>query len=120
MIMFVCWSILDFQMQAEKAREFHSNVVEQVQSTYANPNILQDCVDKANEVTYTDAEGTEHHMYTLTFEDATIDGEMPTVLVRLKYQTVSPIINLFGDEAEKYGTGIIEGYATSSGLVELP
>lgn len=116
LMMFLAWSCITFQMQVSKAQEFHAECIEQIQASAGDLAVLQECADKAAEVTYTDRDGVVHPLYEISYADATVYEELPTVMVKLNYTIVSPILTVFGSEADYMRSGEVQGYATATNI----
>ena len=67
LLVFVPISIILSQMQINAARDFHSAVIDRIQSSYYSQTVIDSCVEKAN------------------------DND---VLVNLQYDIVVPLVNI--------------------------
>lgn len=91
-------SIISSNNQMATARDYYNVVVNRIEDSNCNQEVIDDCRDEA------DKRG-----YELKIEDMTVNEEQPSRLVILKYSITLPIFSLFGDELKK--ESIIEGYA---------
>ena len=91
-------SIISSNNQMATARDYYNVVVNRIEDSNCNQEVIDDCRDEA------DKRG-----YELKIEDMTVNEEQPSRLVILKYSITLPIFSLFGEELKK--KSIIEGYA---------
>lgn len=91
-------SIISSNNQMAKARDFYNVVVNRVEDSNCNQNIIEECKEEA-----------EKNGYELIVEDLTVYAEQPSKLITLKYSVSLPVFQLFGEKIEK--EAMIEGYA---------
>lgn len=93
LITLVSSCLISFQLQVTTARNFHTNCVNRIQSSYYNTAVTNECIQKAAD-----------NGYTLTVEDVSIYPDRKDVLVTLDYKAVMPFLGV-----EKEGS--IESFA---------
>jgi c-di-GMP-related signal transduction protein len=91
-------SIISSNNQVSDARDFYNVVVNRIEDSNCNNQVIEQCQSEAKE-----------KGYELNVEDLTIYNEQPSRFVTLKYSVVIPVFSLFGDEYNKQG--VVEGYA---------
>ena len=92
LMIFVLISIILSQMQINAARDFHSAVIDRIQSSYYSQTVIDSCVEKAND-----------NGYVLDIRDVTVYQDRKDVLVNLQYDIVIPLINIhFTEEIPGY------------------
>jgi hypothetical protein len=91
-------SIISSNNQTAEARDFYNVVVNRIEDSNCNSQIIAECKEEA-----------ESNGYDLTVQNITIYEENPSMLVQLKYSVIFPVFQLFGNNYEKQA--VIEGYA---------
>lgn len=91
-------SIISGNNQSCDARNFYNVVVNRIEDSNCNYQIIEQCVSEAKD-----------KGYNLSVEDLTIYAEQPSRLVKMQYKVLLPIFSMFGDKFEKQA--VIEGYA---------
>lgn len=91
-------SIISSNNQVSDARDFYNVVVNRIEDSNCNDDVMQQCISEADE-----------KGYSLNIEDLTIYSEQPSKFVTLKYSVTIPVFRLFGEAFHKQG--VIEGYA---------
>ena len=82
-VYYVPISIILSQMQINAARDFHSAVIDRIQSSYYSQTVIDSCVEKAND-----------NGYVLDIRDVTVYQDRKDVLVNLQYDIVVPLVNI--------------------------
>ena len=85
--------LITFQMQVSGARNFHANCIARIQASYYNPDVIDECKDKA-----------EERGYELTVTDVSIYEDRKDVLVKLDYTASMLFLGIEQDAS-------IEGFA---------
>jgi hypothetical protein len=91
-------SIMHGNNQISEARDFYNVVVNRIEDSNGNRNVIKDCIQEA-----------EKHGYVLSVTDVTMYEDNPSKLVSMKYGITIPIYEIFGGEYEK--KAVIQGYA---------
>lgn len=91
-------SIISSNNQVCDARDFYNVVINRIEDSNCNHEVIGQCVEEAQE-----------KGYQLKVEDLTIYNEQPSRLVKLEYNVTIPVFHLFGEKFNKQG--VIEGYA---------
>lgn len=91
-------SVISSNNQTSDARDFYNVVVNRIEDSNCNDDVISDCIKEA-----------EEHSYELTVEDVTIYDESPSRMVVMKYYIHLPIYEMFGKKYEKQA--VIQGYA---------
>lgn len=91
-------SIISSNNQVCDARDFYNVVVNRIEDSNCNNEVIEQCIEEAKE-----------KGYRLKVEDLTIYNEQPSRFVQLEYGVVIPVFHLFGEKFNKQG--VIEGYA---------
>ncbi|MFQ9514753.1 MAG: hypothetical protein ACLRZ9_02890 [Eubacterium sp.] len=91
-------SIISSDNQNADARNFYNVVVNRIEDSNCNLQIIEACIKEA-----------ESNGYELSVEDVTVYAEHPSRLVTMKYSIRFPVFGLFGNDYEKQA--VIEGYA---------
>lgn len=90
--------IISSNNQVCDARDFYNVVVNRIEDSNCNNEVINQCVGEAKE-----------KGYDLKVEDLTIYNEQPSKFVKLEYCVMIPVFELFGEKFNKQG--VIEGYA---------
>lgn len=91
-------STISSNNQISDARDFYNVVINRIEDSNCNENVIKDCIKEAFE-----------KGYDLSVQDLTIYEEHPSRLVVMGYSVILPVFSLFGDDYEK--EAVIEGYA---------
>ncbi|MCI9126357.1 MAG: hypothetical protein HFG28_04090 [Eubacterium sp.] len=91
-------SIISSNNQVCDARDFYNVVVNRIEDSNCNNEVVIQCTEEAKE-----------KGYDLTVKDLTIYSEQPSKFIKLEYQVVIPVFQLLGEKFNKQG--VIEGYA---------
>ena len=76
-------SLIAFELQITAARNFHTNCMNRIQSSYHNEEVITDCQNKAS------AAG-----YTLNYKDVTVYGDRKSATVELEYTAIMPLLDV--------------------------
>lgn len=91
-------SVIHGNNQISEARDFYNVVVNRIEDSNGNQNVINDCIEEANK-----------HGYILSVKDVTIYEENPSRLISMEYGVKLPIYEMFGEKYEK--KAVIQGYA---------
>lgn len=91
-------SIISSNNQNADARDFYNIVVNRIEDSNGNEQIIQQCTEEA-----------EEKGYELKIEDVTMYEEHPSKLVTMTYDITFPVFCLFGNDYKRQV--VIEGYA---------
>lgn len=91
-------SIISSNNQCLEARDFYNVIVNRIEDSDCNAQIISECENEAKE-----------KGYKLKVEDITLYDESPSKLVQLTYNVKLPVFSMFGNDYTKQG--LIEGYA---------
>ena len=84
--------------QVADAREYYNVVVNRIEDSYCNEDVIRECINEA-----------ENKSYQLSVKDVTMYNDNPSKLVVLSYNVTFPILNMFNKDNKKQA--VIEGYA---------
>ena len=91
-------SIISSNNQNCEARDYYNVVINRIEDSNYNEQVVSDCVADASS-----------HGYTLNVEDITVYEDQPSKYVTLTYYVNLPIFSMFGSDYQKQA--VIEGYA---------
>lgn len=91
-------SIVSSGNQVENARDYYNVVVNRIEDSYCNENVISECISEA-----------ENKGYKLLVTDVTMYDDNPSKFVTLSYDVSFPILGMFDRENKKQA--VIEGYA---------
>lgn len=91
-------SMISSNNQTMAARDFYNVVVNRIEDSNGNEQIITQCREEA-----------EEKGYSLEIKDVTIYEENPSKLIIITYDVTFPVFRLFGDEYKRQV--VIEGYA---------